>query len=123
MRNTDKLSAAQAHPLQAYFSCVLRSPQLQKSAALVNARDEAAVTRVFPFQSGPTKWHTHKVWSSSMRVQDSLHFNFVLFILYFSWVTSAQKLLPSTLYAGNLFNIILVAQSSVPAWFAGWFLF
>lgn len=58
-----------------------------------------------------------------MRVQDSLHFNFVLFILYFSWVTSAQKLLPSTLYAGNLFNIILVAQSSVPAWFAGWFLF
>ena len=39
LQNTDELSAIQALPSQTYFSCVLKALQLQKSTALVNARE------------------------------------------------------------------------------------
>lgn len=108
-------------PSEAHFPCVIRSPQLQKRTALSNASEEGCNSKSISF----TKWPciTHTAWSSPVWVQDMPHFNFVLFILSFPWISSAQKRLPSMSHRGNLFEVMRVDRSSVPAWFVGWFLF
>lgn len=78
-----------ARPAPAHFPCMLRSPQLQKHPALSNAREEGCKSSSISFPKWPCVTHTAR--SSPVWVQDMPHFSFVLLILSFPWVSSAQK--------------------------------